>query len=151
MLVIVLTIAAVAVASHIIVAGISIPQVDEADFQNANHFPDAAIGALGTLLGGGFVLANPDDTLYRVSGGSTVGRIQSACYAGTGTSTGLFAYCYQNDCTGGLVDPYTVEIPLSGATLHATAAGLSTSEFGYIATKFDAPVDFEPIPLTLLR
>ena len=147
MLVLVLTIAAVAVASDISVTGISIPQVHEADFLDADHFGAPAIGALGTLLGGGFVLANGDDTLY--TDGDTVARIQSACYAGTGTSAGLFAYCYQNDCTGGNVAPYTVEIPLSGATLDATAAGLSSTPLGYIATFFDVPVPFEPLPFTL--
>ena len=83
------------------------------------------------------------------SDGDTLGRLQSAAYAGVGAAEGLFAYLYQVDCTGGNVAPMASSIPLSGATLHATAAGLSTTEFGYISTHFDAPVDFEPFPTTL--
>ncbi len=135
----------VASGSHISVTGISIPQVDEPDFQTL--FPDAPIGALGTLLGGGFVLANGDDTLY--TDGDTVSRIQSAVYEGVGAADGLFAYVYQVDCTGGNVAPLAVSIPLSGATLHTTAGGLSTSPFGYIATLFQAPTPFETLPSTL--
>lgn len=145
-LVTVLTVAAVAVAAHI-VAGINITNVHEPDFQTL--FPDAPIGALGTLLPGGFVLINPDDTLWLSGDGGTVARLQSACYEGVGAADGLYAYVYQVDCTGGIVWPYGVSIPLSGATLDATGGGLGDM-FTYIATKFDPlPWDFEPLPWTL--
>ena len=143
----------VAYGSDKVVAGVSIPQVDEPAFQAL--FPDAPIGALGTLLGGGFVASNPDDTLVQLAGplGSvgTITRLQSAVYEGkTGSAAeGLFAYVYQIECTGGLVAPYEVSIPLTGSTLNATAAGLSTTPFGYISTHFNALTTFEPLPTTL--
>ncbi len=139
----------VAHADHETVAGVSIPQIDEPDF--AALFPDTPIGALGTLLGGGFVSTNPDDTLLQIGTGGTITRLQSAVYEGAvgSAAEGLFAYVYQIECTGGLVAPYEVSIPLAGATLNATAAGLSTTQFGYIATHFDALTPTEPLPTTL--
>jgi len=131
----------IAFASDKTVSGISIAQLDEATFHAL--FSADPICALGTLLGGGFVSTNPDDTLYSSVG--TVARIQSATYVGTGAAEGLFAYAYQNDCTGGIVAPYTVEIPLEGATLDPILG----ADLTYIATKFDTPVDFEPLPTTL--
>lgn len=148
-LVTVLTVATVVIASHISVSGISIPQVDEPDFQAM--FPDAPIGALGALLpaGGGFVASNPDGTLVQIGFGGTVTRLQSAVYEGVGAADGLYAYLYQVDCTGGLTAPIEVSIPLSGATLNPTAAGLSTTPFGYISTYFDVPVPYEALPYTI--
>lgn len=133
------------IADHIVVPGISIKQLDEADFHAL--FPGDPICALGVLLRPGFELRNPDDTLY--TDGDTIARIQSAVYEGTGAAAGLFAYAYQNDCTGGNVAPYTVEFPLAGATLHATSGGLSTEPLTYIATHFNSPVPYEPFPSTL--
>jgi len=143
----------VANGSHETVAGVSIDQIDEPDF--AALFPDTPIGALGTLLGGGFVASNPDDTLLQLAGPSgsvgTITRLQSAVYEGAvgSAAEGLYAYVYQIECTGGLVAPYEVSIPLTGSTLNATAAGLSTTPFGYIATHFDDLIEFEPLPTTL--
>lgn len=139
MAVLIVTFATVTIASHEVVSGISITQVDEADFHTL--FPAAPIGALGALLPGGFVEADGDDTLFRALG--AIARIQSACYAGTGTATGLFAYVYQSDCTGGLVQPITIQVPLSGATLHSTGGGLG-DKFTYISTWFNPPEPLGP-------
>lgn len=141
----VLLLATATIADHLVVPGISIKQLDEADFHTL--FPSGPICALGVLLLPGFELSNPDDTLY--TDGDTVARIQSAVYEGTGAAAGLFAYAYQSDCTGGNVAPYTVEFPLAGATLHATSGGLSTEPLTYISTHFNSPVPFEPLPRTL--
>ena len=154
--VLILTLATVSIASHIVVPGISITQVDENAaaiptgpgpyFQDL--FPAAPIGALGALLpsGGGFDESNGDDTLFPALG--AIARIQSAVYEGTGDAEGLFAYVYQSDCTGGLVQPITILVPLSGATLHPTGGGLGDT-FTYISTFFNPPTTFGPLPTTL--
>ena len=133
-------------ASHV-VAGISIPNVHESDFQAP--YPSPAIAAIGALLPfpGPYDPLSSDDTLWTTANG-TVARLQSAVYAGTGLDEGLYAYVYQVDCTGGIVLPLDLKIPLSGAVLHPTGGSLG-SMFTYIATQFDPLQDFEPLPATL--
>lgn len=125
-------------ASHV-VPGVSIPNIHEPDFQAL--FPNPPIAALGQLLMGQDCL-DSSDTLYCTSG--TVGRLQSAVYSGgAGTAAdGLFAYVYQLDCTGGLVDRSKAHIPLSGAGI----APLFGADFVYIATAFDDPQPTPPVP-----
>lgn len=125
-------------ASHV-VPGVSIPNTHETDFQTL--FPSAPIAALGQLNYGP-PCTDASDTLWCTFG--AVGRFQSAVYAGTGSATGLYAYVYQQDCTGGLVDRTISHIPWSGAPVLPVFG----APFTYIATAWDVPQDYPPLPTT---
>ncbi len=115
------------------VPNVDIPNISTADFQAL--FPDDAICALGQLLSSPNVDAS-DDTLYLTCG--AWGRLQSAVYQGAvGTAAeGMYAYVYQLDCTGGLVDATKYTLPLTGAVLDTTLFG---APLVYMATIFEDP------------